>query len=249
MLAKQHETSPFPRKTVQSGGGEKYRKKTRGSWPVIPGISDIGEATDEVSARPEYQPLQDEFISFDASQSKDFDDEQDEDVNSVFGYNEVDCDNSEVVRNQAKADETTMLIDIRRCGTGVDIRGIIGVIHAGPPFGLVAFVQQTGRGGRQRGEVVDSVIVTDGKAGWGDEFGSDIDHMNREGVGSFIEDEGCRRLVLGRFFDGVGLCCRDMRAEYCDRCSKEADANQVDGEEDREGRTSSLDHIYSFHFK
>ncbi|KAJ9419638.1 hypothetical protein QL093DRAFT_1989820, partial [Fusarium oxysporum] len=116
--------------------------------------------------------------------------------------------------------------------TGVDIRGIIGVIHAGPPFGLVAFVQQKGRGGRQRGEVVDSVIVTDGKAGWGDEFGSDINHMNREGVGSFIEDEGCRRLVLGRFFNGVGLCCRDMRAEYCDRCSKEADANQVDGEED-----------------
>ncbi|KAH7202830.1 hypothetical protein BKA60DRAFT_600672 [Fusarium oxysporum] len=90
--------------------------QTRGSWPVIPGISDIGEATDEVSARPEYQPLQDEFISFDASQSKDFDDEQDEDVNSVFGYDEVDCDNSEVIRNQAKADETTMLIDIRRCG-------------------------------------------------------------------------------------------------------------------------------------
>lgn len=52
-------------------------------------------------------------------------------------------------------------------GTGVDIRGIVGVIHMGPPFGLVDFVQQTGRGGRQRGEVVDSVIVTDGKAGWG----------------------------------------------------------------------------------
>ncbi|EXK24343.1 hypothetical protein FOMG_18921 [Fusarium oxysporum f. sp. melonis 26406] len=72
-------------------------------------------------------------------------------------------------------------------GTGVDIRGIIGVIHVGPPFGLVDFVQQTGRGGRQRGEVVESVIVTDGKAGWGDEFGSDIDHINREGVGLFIE--------------------------------------------------------------
>ncbi|KAM5527636.1 transposase-like protein [Fusarium oxysporum f. sp. phaseoli] len=51
-------------------------------------------------------------------------------------------------------------------GTGVDIKGIVGVIHAGPPFGLVDFVQQTGRGGRQRGEAVDSVIVTDGRAGW-----------------------------------------------------------------------------------
>ncbi|KAH6982546.1 P-loop containing nucleoside triphosphate hydrolase protein, partial [Ilyonectria destructans] len=33
-------------------------------------------------------------------------------------------------------------------GTGIDIRGIIAVIHAGPPFGLVDFAQQTGRGGR-----------------------------------------------------------------------------------------------------
>jgi hypothetical protein len=47
---------------------------------------------------------------------------------------------------------------------------------------------------------VDSVIVTDGKAGWVDEFGSDINHMNREGVELFIKDEGCRRLVLRRFF-------------------------------------------------
>ncbi|KAL7755614.1 hypothetical protein ACKLNR_014141 [Fusarium oxysporum f. sp. zingiberi] len=102
-------------------------------------------------------------------------------------------------------------------GTGVDIKGIVGVIHAGPPFGLVDFVQQTGRGGRQRGEVVESVIVTDGRAGWANEFGSDIDHMNREGVELFIKDEGCRR---------------DMRAEYCDRCSGETD--EADGGEYRE---------------
>ncbi|KAH7169607.1 P-loop containing nucleoside triphosphate hydrolase protein [Fusarium sp. MPI-SDFR-AT-0072] len=97
-------------------------------------------------------------------------------------------------------------------GTGVDIRGIIRVIHVGPPFGLVDFVQQTGRGGRQRGEVVDSVI-----------FGSDIDHINREGVGLFIEGKGCQRLVLGRFFDGAEAevsGCREMQAEYYDRCLK-----------------------------
>lgn len=48
-------------------------------------------------------------------------------------------------------------------GTGIDIQGTIGAIDAGPPFGLVDFAQQTGRGGRQRGEVVDSVVVTDGR--------------------------------------------------------------------------------------
>ncbi|KAK7572238.1 hypothetical protein V3481_017436 [Fusarium oxysporum f. sp. vasinfectum] len=79
------------------------------------GCSDFGETIDEVSARPEYQLLQDEAILFIASQSKGFDDEQgeaevysddeDEDTDSMFGYDEVDRDNSEVASNQAEADE------------------------------------------------------------------------------------------------------------------------------------------------
>ncbi|SCO78471.1 uncharacterized protein FRV6_02684 [Fusarium oxysporum] len=70
---------------------------------------------DEVPARPEYQLLQDEAILFNASQSKDFDDEQgeeeaysddeDEDTDSMFGYDEGNRDNSEVANNPAEADE------------------------------------------------------------------------------------------------------------------------------------------------
>ncbi|KAI3573467.1 hypothetical protein IWW34DRAFT_144376 [Fusarium oxysporum f. sp. albedinis] len=88
---------------------------SRGSWPVIQGSTDFGEAMDEVPARPEYQLLQDEAILFNASQSKDFDDEQgeeeaysddeDEDTDSMFGYDEGDRDNSEVASNPAEADE------------------------------------------------------------------------------------------------------------------------------------------------
>ncbi|KAL9563885.1 hypothetical protein ACKAV7_011920 [Fusarium commune] len=79
------------------------------------GSSDFGEAMDEVPARPEYQLLQDEAILFNALQSKDFDDEQgeeeaysddeDEDTDSMFGYDEGDCDNSEVASNPAEAGE------------------------------------------------------------------------------------------------------------------------------------------------
>ena len=45
--------------------------------------------------------------------------------------------------------------------TGVDIPGIVAVVHMEQPYGLVDFVQQTGRGGRQAGEVVESVVVMD----------------------------------------------------------------------------------------
>ncbi|VTT56147.1 unnamed protein product [Fusarium fujikuroi] len=118
----------------------------------------------------------------------------------------------------------------RRGRTGVDIRGIIRVIHVGLPFRLVDFIQQTGQGGRQRGEVVDLVIVTDSKGRWADEFGSDMDHINQEGVGLFIDSEGCRRLVLGRFFNRTkaeGSSCREMQAEYCDRYLVEKGVNRV----------------------
>ncbi|KAH7463312.1 hypothetical protein FOMA001_g18009 [Fusarium oxysporum f. sp. matthiolae] len=85
----------------------------RGSWPIVPGGCEIGEATDEASVRSEYQPLQEESIPVNASQSKDFDSEQgeeevysddeDEDTDSVFSYDEVDCENSEFADNQAEA--------------------------------------------------------------------------------------------------------------------------------------------------
>ncbi|KAJ6438063.1 ATP-dependent DNA helicase PIF1 [Purpureocillium lavendulum] len=92
-------------------------------------------------------------------------------------------------------------------GTGIDVQGIVGVVHAGPPYGLVDLAQQTGCGGRRRGEIVDSVIVTDGRPGWVDKLGRDIDHENRAAVQHFIDNPGCRRVTLGKFMDGVGRRC------------------------------------------
>ena len=43
----------------------------------------------------------------------------------------------------------------------MDIGGIVGVVHMEQPYGLVDFVQQTGRGGRRVGEVMESVVVMD----------------------------------------------------------------------------------------
>ncbi|KAK2926802.1 hypothetical protein FoTM2_013672 [Fusarium oxysporum f. sp. vasinfectum] len=89
---------------------------SRGSWPMVPGGSEIGEATDEASVRPAYQLLQEEIIPVSVSQSKDFgseqgeeeaySDDEDEDTDSVFSYDEVDRDNSEFGDNQAEANES-----------------------------------------------------------------------------------------------------------------------------------------------
>lgn len=48
-------------------------------------------------------------------------------------------------------------------GTGVDIEGIVCIVHVEMPYGLVDFAQQTGRGGRSDRETVESVIVHNGR--------------------------------------------------------------------------------------
>jgi superfamily II DNA helicase RecQ len=107
-------------------------------------------------------------------------------------------------------------------GTGVDIGGIVGVVHMRQPYGLVDFVQQTGRGGRRKDEVVDSVIVTDGRPLWQDEFASDIEQVNRDAVEQFMQQDGCRRIALGQFMDGEGRSCDELGAERCDWCMADA---------------------------
>jgi superfamily II DNA helicase RecQ len=42
--------------------------------------------------------------------------------------------------------------------TGINIKGIIYVIYVDRPYGLTSFLQQLGRGGRNR-EVSDSIII------------------------------------------------------------------------------------------
>ncbi|KAL9563895.1 hypothetical protein ACKAV7_011930 [Fusarium commune] len=63
-------------------------------------------------------------------------------------------------------------------GTGIDIEGIVAVVHMEKPYGLVDFVQQIGRGGRRAGEVVRSVIIHDGRPQREDQHRSFVDDIN-----------------------------------------------------------------------
>ncbi len=108
-------------------------------------------------------------------------------------------------------------------GTGVDIGGIVAVVHMEQPYGLVDFVQQTGRGGRREGEVVESVIVHDGRPAWADPNEGFVEAVNRAQMEAFMTTPGCRRSVIAAFMDGVdGERCGDVPgAEKCDRCLAE----------------------------
>ncbi|SLM36305.1 recq family helicase [Lasallia pustulata] len=131
-------------------------------------------------------------------------------------------------------------------GTGIDIGGIVAIVHMEQPYGLVDFVQQTGRGGRRPGEVVESVIVMGPQEARLNGQKSDVEQLNHQAMGDLIKSPGCRRVMLGLFMDGVGRNCEEVGGQQCDRCRgtvedvgemdeegddiQEEDEDQTDGE-------------------
>jgi superfamily II DNA helicase RecQ len=49
-------------------------------------------------------------------------------------------------------------------GTGIDIAGVVYIVHLGRPYGLTSFMQQAGRGGRA-GEISDSIVILPSSGG------------------------------------------------------------------------------------
>ena len=103
-------------------------------------------------------------------------------------------------------------------GTGIDIPGVVGIVHMEQPYGLVDFVQQTGRGGRREGEVMESVVVMDERRAWRNQTSGDIEQLNNQAMDWFVESVDCRRVSLGVFMEGEGKDCQELEAERCDRC-------------------------------
>jgi superfamily II DNA helicase RecQ len=109
-------------------------------------------------------------------------------------------------------------------GTGINIEGIVYVVHVGRPYGLTSFVQQSGRGGRN-GEVSESVIITRVENSSGrrrSEIMSEysVEQVDEDAMTEFIQSRGCRRQVLGRYMDGEsdGSSCSQTDSVFCDRC-------------------------------
>jgi len=108
-------------------------------------------------------------------------------------------------------------------GTGINIEGIIHVVHVGRPYGLTSFVQQSGRGGRS-GEVSESMIITRVEHSSGQrrsEIMSEysVEQVDEDAMTEFIQSKSCRRQVLGRYMDGsAGDSCHESDSMFCDRC-------------------------------
>ena len=103
-------------------------------------------------------------------------------------------------------------------GAGIDIKGILDVFHVGVPYGMIPYVQESGRAGRSGEKVKSKILITN----W------EFERLKETDPEELKEDEkimreliitgDCRRKVIGRYLNGEELSCLDIDGELCDIC-------------------------------
>jgi len=115
-------------------------------------------------------------------------------------------------------------------GTGIDIPGVIYIIHLGRPYGLTSFMQQAGRGGRA-GEISDSIVILPSSGRGRGTFDApqhelvntySVEAQDEAALTEYLESRSCRRAVLAQHLDGqVGdTSCLATDSIPCDQCNR-----------------------------
>lgn len=118
-------------------------------------------------------------------------------------------------------------------GTGIDISGVSYVVHIDRPYGLTSFAQQSGRGGRG-GEVSESIIIVRMAQGGPPRRAGPtpqaytVEQVDEEAMTAYMATRGCRRRVLGRYFDGAETDCGGVDGVLCDNCQREARVGMIE---------------------
>jgi len=112
-----------------------------------------------------------------------------------------------------------LIVATSALGTGIDVAGIVYVLHVGMPWSMIDFAQESGRGGRA-GETLDSVvIVEDGEVERAMKQKSN--DLGVQAMGTFLIGSSCRRAAMSSYLDGKRVECGDVDgAASCDRCGE-----------------------------
>jgi superfamily II DNA helicase RecQ len=86
-------------------------------------------------------------------------------------------------------------------GTGINILGIIYIIHLEAPHNIIDYAQETGRAGRA-GERVAAIIIIEDREWPAEDLSKDSSlELKKHEVNSLIRTQGCRRSILGQCLD------------------------------------------------
>jgi superfamily II DNA helicase RecQ len=120
---------------------------------------------------------------------------------------------------------TQYIVATAALGTGLDVSGIVHVIHLDIPYSILGYAQEVGRAGRAGEPVLAEVIVEERNWPLGNPQQEACWDEERQEIGSLIWTPGCRRYILGRYLDGDYRSCRAISREaaLCDNCQQQGE--------------------------
>ncbi len=138
-------------------------------------------------------------------------------------------------------------------GTGIDIPGVVYIIHLGRPYGLTSFMQQAGRGGRA-GEISDSIIIlpSSGSSSGSGQFPAprqelvnaySVEAEDEAALTEYLESSSCRRSVLAKHLDGHlnATSCVATDSILCDQCEASLEPREQSEREEGSGSGSGIE--------
>jgi superfamily II DNA helicase RecQ len=119
-----------------------------------------------------------------------------------------------------------LIVSTSALGVGVDIPRILFTLHVERPWGMIDFVQESGRmraGGK-------SVIVLKQQQQQQQQEQQQQDQVidDSEAIEAFVRTTGCRRKIMSQYMDGKQMSCAELRAREavaevaeCDNCEEQ----------------------------
>ncbi len=111
-------------------------------------------------------------------------------------------------------------------GTGVNLGNVDIVVHVDRPYGLIDYIQQSGRGGRSGRKSIAYVVIdpfsVDMEARKLDNTLNEVRNIDERALQDYLTIERCRRVGIGEYADGAGVTCQSIDGIQCDFCRKQA---------------------------
>jgi hypothetical protein len=136
-------------------------------------------------------------------------------------YSNMEASRAEVLETWQRSGG--LIVSTSALGVGVDIQRVLFTLHVERPWGMIDFVQESGR---MRAEGKSVIVLKQQQQEQEEDQKQAVD--DSEAMEAFVRTAGCRRKVMSQYMDGKPLSCAELQAReaavkvtVCDNCEEQ----------------------------